>query len=418
MATLNTPYRFKPETKYPLKISIWLLFIIYIVQYPLARLLAQYPAQNYSWDVWVEGFLFVIFSSIILLLFLRFGMAGSAITIRPVQRNFIIRRKPISLLLVVFVVGLFFLWSYLMKELKIGMTIYIEFNPLPYRVVGLLFYGRLFIQPLVLLYFANGFAHAAGVKKNLVIGLIIILGAWVALTSGSRFAAFMFAIPLLLIAKGNKKVLLFLVVVMAFIIVASLSRNFYLPFVIGGRYIEIYANASYQMAVTKNIFFFPLKYLIMRLMGMKQVLLTLNYGAITDGFVDAFLMLINYYLPINLNIESVSIKNIYGLSDDHFGGFGLDLFSNYWVFFGGKLITFSVGLALSAWLMGRAYIYFSVAMVRFGLKKANYLIFIFLFILLFEGRAFLFPYMLVFAWYISRPGFLKLLYALTHITHK
>ena len=72
-----------------------------------------------------------------------------------------------------------------MVNLKIGMTIYSDFESLPFKLTGLLFYGRLFIQPMILAYIAHGYSSSKW--KSLIFVLLLALGAWATLTSGSRF---------------------------------------------------------------------------------------------------------------------------------------------------------------------------------------------------------------------------------------
>jgi hypothetical protein len=313
------------------------------------------------------------------------------------------KTPKIGLFAVLLVFALFFVWSYVMVKLKIGMTIYADFEPLPFKLTGLLFYGRLFIQPMILAYIA--YSYSSSKWKNLIFVLLLALGAWAALTSGSRFVGIMFAIPLFLLLKGKSRYIFFGIAVMAYITIATLSRSFYLPFQIGVDFIiQIYANVEHQTSALENLYLLPISYLISRPMGIGEVLMTMNFGDITPGIFDSLQNLFAYFLPFIPQGMGVSVKNIYGLDDDAFGGFGLDLFSNYWVFFGGSLIPYVFGLAFSAWLLGRTYRLFVIGLHRFEFKEGAMLVFILLFILFFEGRAFLFPWLLIAAWIFSRKN--------------
>jgi hypothetical protein len=399
---LSGPVLYKPDTKYPVRFAAISLIFLYFFQYPLSRLVDIYTVpQQYSMKDWGVAYVFVIVSAVVLIGSLYVGLCGSMTRVEAISRRNSKPRK-VGLPLVLFIFAVFFLWSYLMLKLKIGMTIYADFDPLPFKVTGLLFYGRLFIQPLVLFYIAR--AYVGSKLKLLLLLLMVALGSWAALTSGSRFVAIMFSLPVLFLFAGRRKYVAFAIAVLSYITIATLSRNFYLPFEIGGELLDIYANAAYQEAVTENILLLPISYVVARVMGMAEVLLTLNFGEISPTSIDAVLSFLSYFFPFMPHGKGVSIKTVYGVGDDAFGGYGLDLFSNYWVFFGGDLIVYGVGLILIGWMLGKTQRLFTVALARFGLSDASMFIFVLLFILVFEGRAFLLPSLLLTAWLLSRKS--------------
>jgi hypothetical protein len=98
------------------------------------------------------------------------------------------------------------------------------------------------------------------------------------------------------------------------------------------------------------------------------------------------------------------VKAIYGLPDDAFGGYGLDLFSNFWVRLGGSPVLYGLGVALIGWMLGKTYRLFVIGMTRFGFKTGITLIYILLFILVAEARIFMFPWLLVAGWAFARPS--------------
>lgn len=403
---MSHPNLFRPNQKHPLLfVSISLIFL-YVFQYPLNQLFDTSDViVHYSLGDWLVGYIFVIFSTLILLLALVIGMSGKPATIYSQamvwQSNMALGSlKRIGLIQVFLIFALFFVWSYVMQELKIGMTFYTDFDSLPFKLVGLLFYGRLFIQPLILVYIANNYAQSKW--KYLILILLFALGVWASTTSGSRFVGIVFALPLLLLFNGNSRFIYFAVAAAVNIVIASLTRHFYLPFIIGGEYIQIYASEAYQAEVTENILLIPISYLVTRTMGMEEVLITLNFGNITPSFLDALQNLFSYFLPFIQQGDSVSIKNIYGFSNDEFGGFGLGMYPNYWVAFGGSLITYAVGLFCVGWLLGRSYRLFAIGLKRVGFEEGAMIIFVMLFILVFESRANLFPGLLLAAFIFSR----------------
>lgn len=394
------PEIFRVSKQFPLRFTVISLIFIYVCQYPLSRLIGiQDMAADYDFIDWCKAYTFVLTSSILLIVSLYIGLSGRAIKVYSAS-NIVSRSGKIGLPLVMFMFALFFLWSYLMLKLKIGMTIYADFDPLPYRLTGFLFYGRLFLQPIILAYICQFFSYSKA--KPFVFILMIVLGVFASLTSGSRFLGILFALPLFFLFKGKSKYLILGIAILSYVTVASLSRNFFLPFYIDDVYVGIYANEGYQSAVLENVYILPIDYIVGRSMGISEVLMTLKFGEITPTFFDSFLSFLAAFLPFIQRGTLVSAKNIYGLDDDTFGGFGLDLFSNLWVNFGGSVILYPIGIVLVGLMVGRCYRFFCIARYRFGFKELPVLAFVILFLLVFEGRSIFLIYILFVAWFISR----------------
>jgi len=174
-----------------------------------------------------------------------------------------------------------------------------------------------------------------------------------------------------------------------------------LPFQISEEYIQIFSNEYSKSHLTENFGSLPIIYIFMRMMGINEVLLTLNYGTIASSNIDSVLSLISYFFRFFSYERSVSIKNIYGLSNNTFGGLGLDFFSNYWFYFGGNVLTYVVGLSLIAWLFGKSYKLFAIALFRYGLSENAIIIYILLFLIIFDGRAFMLVYLFPLSWVLS-----------------
>lgn len=407
----SSPFLFQLDKKNPLRFAWACLIFIYLLQYPLSQLLLGAIAiPQYDLGDWLFAYGFILFSVAIFMPALFVGLSGRPVKIYPIIKHRWKPKKCISMRWVIVVFALFGFWSYLMVNLKIGMTIYAGFDPLPYRITGFLFYGRLFVQPMMLASIAAGYANSK--LKWILFLLLAALGFWVSLTSGSRFAAIIFALPMLLLFNGKSRYLAFGVTLLCSITIASLSRHFYLPFIIGGEYIQIYANEEYQALATENIYLLPFFYAISRPMGMAEVLMTLKYGDIAPSFVDSLQSFLAYFLPYVSLGNSASIKHIYGLSDDAFGGLGLDMFSNFWVAFGGSPLLYLLGLALIGWLLGKSYRQFAIGLARFGLREPTFLVFILLFILIFEARGFLFPGLLLVGWLFSKKSTPRIAFAM------
>ncbi len=415
-SNVNDRSYFKVDLKSPTIIILLSLCFLYLLQYPLARLFFDQPEAEYELAEWFLAYAFIVYSAIILIIFMRFGASGPKVAILPVPRFFPSRTQRVPLLVVALLVFIFFMWSYIMRDLKIGMTIYAEFDPLPFRITGFLFYGRLIIQPLVLAYIARGYIDSKW-KKKVIFVLLVGLGAWAALTSGSRFTGIMFALPLLLLFRGKFRYAVFGLVAAGFVTIATLTRHFYLPFFISEEYIQIYANLEYQENIISGLSTIAVGYLISRTMGIAEVLHTFKFGSISPTFFDSMLAFVSFFFGSQLQFEAASIKNVYGLGDDAFGGFGLGLFPNYWVLLGGNIITYTLGIVVSAYLLGRCHRYLSIGLARFGFADGAALSFIILFVFFFEARSYIFPMIFVVGWFLSRPNAPKLVYTMIPRLH-
>jgi len=402
---------FQLNKKVPMLIALGALFYIYVLQYPLSQLLPDSTlGPEYGLGKWISGYFFVILSTVIFMAALHFGLnsASKSILITKQRHNIVIRRM--SLPMVALIIIFFGLWTYLMVFYKLGMTIYADFHPLPLHMAGVLFYGRLFLQPLVLTYIATGYIYSK--NKWFIFLLLSALACWVSIASGSRFASLAFAAPFLFLFKGKVRYLVFVSVFLGLITLATLTRSFYLPYIIGGEYIQIYANDQYLSSLIENLYFLPIFYIIYRPLGMGELLMTLDYGEITSSFSDALQTSLSYFFPFMFSSSGASIKNIYGLNDDVFGGFSLDMFSIYWTSFGGNIILYTFGLALIGWLLGKTYAQFAIGLARIGAAKLGVLVFALLFILTFEGRAFLIPWLFILGWLFSRREIPLLIFSL------
>lgn len=398
----------KINIKFPFQFSIFAFFFLYVIQYPAYRWL--YPEKlhiNYPIETWLLAYGFIITSCILFLFSLTLGLAGKNTVILPQSQIYNLNLNRLPLWFVIIIFGFFAAWSYLMVQLKIGMTIYAGFDPLPFKMIGILFYGRLILQPLILVWIAYSFNKSN--QRWLIILLLLAVGAYVSLASGSRFIGIVFSFPLLVATTGKSRWLIWLLSVSLFITIATVSRNFYLPFVIGGDLVQIYANEEYQSSVLETIWLLPISYLLRRSMGIMEVLMTLSFGEITPTFKDALLQLLSNFIFFIPPGVSVSIKNIYGLGDDAFGGFGLDFFSNYWVIYGGTIPTYMVGLMLTGWLLGRTYRIMMRMIFKFGMDEGFHVfIFLMLFLLVFEGRSSLLLYLLLFGLLAQHPIFIRM----------
>jgi len=396
----------KVDRKFPLYFSLLSFVFIYLVS-DWILLLTNSITYDCSLGALIQSYFFVAFGSILFLSGLRLGLNKNKLhapsTSSPLL-NSSRRSKNISLFSAILIIFLFALWSQIMLHHKIGTTIYTDFEPLPFRLTGILFYGRLLLQPFILCYVALGFRESK--QKWFVGALIIILGCWASLTSGSRFIGILFAFPLLLIFPKRVRSIALASALSINIIISSLSRNFFLPYSLDVNHlISIYANNVYKESVLNDVWLTPFTYVLGRIMGINTVLMTLTYyGDAGQSLSQSFLTSINSFFPL-LNIsEGVSMKNIYGLSDDAFGGFGLDFFSNLWVSFGGTLLFFSLGTLLLGWLSGYSYITYCKTLLKYNLSlEALPYLYVILFIIIFENRLNLVLPILATFWFVRQP---------------
>lgn len=391
----------KIDTKFPLYFSAGSFAFIYIIQYLIAYNLGNYDeTQKFTLSQWFIAYSFVLISLIIFFTFLYIGISGKKIRVKEYYKTNIPWKK-VSLFNSLGLIFLFFAWSFLMLQLKIGMTIYTDFDPLPFKTTGILFYGRLFFQPLVLIYIANSFRESK--LRYLFLILMTGLAVWTSLVSGSRFIAILFSLPMLFLFKGNARFVYFILILNITISIASLSRNFFLPFRINDdMYIQIYANEDYQATALKNASTILFDYATSRIMGINEVLLTLNAGEITTSIQNSFISFFSNFIPFLDNANSISAKNIFGFDDQEFGGLGLDFFSNFYLLLGGTVIGYTLGLTIISWLAGRSYYFLASVCFNFKLEYLAPMIYLIIFILLAEGRLFIFPYMFMFSWVISQ----------------
>jgi hypothetical protein len=399
------PFAYRPDTAGPLRFTALCLVYLYVLQYPMSKLLPiNLDEASYDYADWLVAYGFVFVSAAIFMSTMYYAMTGPPV----ILRFQFLRQKsnPLKFAAVVGIFALFFAWSYAMLKLHIGMTFYVDFDPLPFRLTGLLFYGRLLVQPVILAYIADSYSHSR--LRWLLLGMLAALGAWAALTSGSRFIGIMFAVPMMFLFHGRRRYLVFAAATLVLLTISTLTRNLYLPYEIGGDYIDIYANTENRDAAVQRMHMDTISYLIARPMGMGEVLMTLGYGDISHNLQDSLRTFVSFFFPQFPAGNTATVKNVYGLPDDAFGGYGLDLFSNLWVGLGGAPLLYGFGLGLIAWLLGKTYRFLAIALTRFNFDTGRELIFMLLFVLVVESRGFLFPYLLVVSWLLARESTARL----------
>lgn len=400
----------KVSKVFPLLFSTIFLFFVYVLQHPLSLLFVSSSiADMYGLSDWLKAYSFVIISTVIFLFFLYIGISGPKIKVNLMHYTGFKSGKKISLVFVLFMFVLFFLWSYVMLKLRIGMTIYGDFEPLPFKLIGLLVYGRLILQPCILLYICLKYKYSK--LKPLIIFLMIILGIFASLTSGSRFISIMFAIPLLFTFEGKSKYLLFGAALLINITIATITRIFFLPFLISDFYVHMLASGDAQSDMLEHIFLLPFSYIVVRTMGIAELLMTLKFGSITSTFSDALLSFMASFFPFIHTGNLVNAKTIYGVDQDTLTGLGLDFFSNLWLNFGGSFILYPIGVALVGLILGKCYRFSCLAGRRFGFKEFPFLVFVLVFLIIFDGRTNLLIFILVTLWFTSRRSLPVVLYS-------
>jgi hypothetical protein len=255
----------------------------------------------------------------------------------------------------------------------------------------------MFIQPIALSYF---FLRYKNTKFSYVLLIMYLaIASYASLTSGSRLIGILFSLPMLFFCSGKKKYFLFFVTLYMMITIGTLSRTFYLPNELGSEeVIQIYSNEQYQYDVLQEIEIWPLIYLISRMGGMGQLLLMNKNFSNELDFLGMIQTSLAYFLPF-MERNAISIKEIYGFSEDTFGGFALDMFSNYYLAFGGSYILYFIGILFIGFMMGKIHRYSSIVAYRMGFECSD-LIFLFLWILFFDRRGEIFP-LVLFLFYLA-----------------
>ena len=171
-------YNFQKLINYALRALLLFLIYIYIFDYPLERIVDKREVNQYSLINWIEAYIFVIYSTFILYIFFYIGSKGRTNLIAINSSKSIEIKKPVSMILVFIIFIIFFLWSYIMQELKIGITIHSRTEALPFKLLGFLFYFRLLVQPFIISYIAIRANNAGKMKKTVIFMLIFSLGCW------------------------------------------------------------------------------------------------------------------------------------------------------------------------------------------------------------------------------------------------
>lgn len=385
----------KINWKQPVFISVLIVFGIYVLHYWLS-LLFELNIQDiyYTKYDWIIAYLFVLLSLIILCISIYIGIKGKAVFIpsKPIKR--IKSNNKINFPQVIFIFIFFFLWSLLMFYLNIGMTIYINFDPLPFKLVGILFYGRLFVQPFILSYIAQ-----QNYKKYQIYIInisLLILGSLASVTSGSRFISFMFAFPFLILFKSRSKYLYFILILGVYITISSLSREFILPEKIQDIDISsTYGTEESKDETSQNISMIFFTYLITRVAGIQDVLTLFSFENYTGNIIQSFQNLLAYFIPLIPDNPTLEFRNILGVDDGAVGGYSMGLFPNYWVTFGANIITYLLGLFFCGFLIGIIYRNYLILFYKISFNNAAFILFIFLFLLFFEIKANMFIYLYI-----------------------
>lgn len=309
---------------------------------------------------------------------------------RPLRSPLLARWTPRGaipgLAAIMIAISLFMLWR------GIGITIETNFDPLPLRLAGALFYARLLIFPLLLAWIT----YRASGNWRFVAVLVVLSEAVVAsASSGSRFVAVLHATPLLFVQFPLfTRWAVFSLGLFANINAASRARNLIIPqlreFASSAsaasstasapltNFTETYANPSAIAASTDltSLHTLPLDYLLVRTQGLPELMMLASRRQLCPTFNDSlksFIGMVNTPPPNSC----ASIRAVYGMPESATGGFGLDPMGTLWMGAGGHPILFGLlcilvgiilglGIALGAWLQHVlqipyfSYLYFSI----------------------------------------------------------
>ncbi len=117
--------------KMPLQLMLYFLIFIYIIQYPVSLLITGEPEFRFkvTTPLLIEAYLFVIYSVFILISFFYLGTKNGKkkVSLLAIKKIKGIQRYTFLIFFVCY------LWSFLMLKMKIGMTIYTDFESLPFK---------------------------------------------------------------------------------------------------------------------------------------------------------------------------------------------------------------------------------------------------------------------------------------------
>ena len=379
-----------PDIRLAVKIMVFSFFYIYVLQYPLSFIVNESPYIPESYTILLYSTFFILYSILISITVFIYSDYKYVLN----KKIIVIKEKSLPLkksylLFYIFLIIIFFIWSYLMLTLRVGITIYYDTQPLPFRLVGILFYGRLFLQPIILSLIAYKLRNERNIIKIFFFLLLLILLIFNSLVSGSRFIAIIYSIPIALIFFKNNQINISVALSASIlgIIVSSVSRVSFLLIYLNDDLLNIvYQDDDLKIGVE---YFLSIiyNYLIIRPMGLAENMQTLNYFQPSQSLLESFNYLLSYFIPFIFTSEQPDFKAILGYGDDTYGGIGLDLFSNYWIYFGSNYLTYTFGLIITMYLLRKSYQNIALVMSVYNLENLSIVIFFILFLFIFDARA-------------------------------
>lgn len=384
--------RFYVDKKFPIIFSIASLLFLYLFQWPLNFILAQlldrdlpyYFRKAYSFEEWFVGYSFIVLSSFVVVVSVYVGLSIGNSNKKTIDTTVPTEGHRLSMWIPWILWSVSGLWSWVMLQLKVGMTIYNAYDPMPFKIIGILFYGRLLLQPLLLAFVSYRFRENR--KKWVLFLLFFLLSIWVTLSSGSRFIGIVFSFWVLFLIRGRMSYLCWAILIYVNINCAGLSRVFFLPHIIGGIHTEIYANDEMQEGVMDDVWWEPVLYVVGRTMGVIELLQTIDSELLVPVTLKDFFTrtMIDGALHRG-NLDAVA-RNIHGKESDITGGWGLDVFSSFWVTNEANMAVYLFAISITGILMGHCFRIWSLILFKIQMEQLNRFIFPILFMIFIEYR--------------------------------
>lgn len=212
-----------------------------------------------------------------------------------------------------------FVISYVMFTYRVGITIFVNFEPLPFKLAGIMFYLRLFVIPIVILVSL----YRSDSSSILLLFLLIILAFFNTFVSGSRFISIVYFLPILSLLYCRKSSFISLIILYLLIAVSFYSRYNVLPLYIGSEeIISVYYREQYTFF---DALMQPLEYIYSRLIGLNEFIAAVEYNYYPMDFIDSISNFISTLSGANNYITNLE-REVLGVPPMSTGGYSLGLF--------------------------------------------------------------------------------------------
>ena len=344
---------------------VYFALLSYVVQPILLPIFESYSPYEKSLIDWV--YLYIIVISSVTLMYIIIGEE------RYSFKNFPQIEIKFDFNISVILIAILLLISVLMLYMKVGITTFVNIEYYPYKIAGTLFYLRNFFFPIFIYIIIKN-------NSKLLDILLYITILFASFSSGSRLTVVFLTIGFLFI-KYPFKYFIYLFVLISNLFIATISRDTFLADWTGDAYKELYAD-NYDNI---NLIFILKKiidYILVRIQGPHE-------------FIHMFSVDIckSYWVFWD---ECLTASQVYGMSDNSIGGMAFDFFGNIYKSVGGNIIYYFICIIVLSLCI--KYMDKLSNFIGHLLNDSNFslLINIFILIMIYEFRANVLIYTLIF----------------------